>query len=54
VKILADYWAAFGITNASNLKFLSWFQEANKSYLMNNGEQKKFYAYQKRLRFIVE
>lgn len=43
-KILADYWAAFGIMDAPKSKFLSWFQEANKSYLMNKGEQKKFNA----------
>ncbi len=41
-KILADYWAAYGIMDAP--KFLSWFQEADKLYLMSKGEQKKFNA----------
>lgn len=41
-EILSKCWASFGITNMLKTKFLSWFQEANKSYLMGKGEQKKF------------
>lgn len=41
-EILVDYWSASGITDVSKEKFLSWFKEANKAYLMNRGEQKKF------------
>ena len=41
-KILADYWAAYGMMDAPKTKFLSWFQEADKSYLMSKREQKKF------------
>lgn len=43
-KILADYWVAYGIMDAPKTKFLSWFQEADKSYLMSKREQKKFNA----------
>lgn len=43
-EILSKCWASFGITNMIKVKFLSWFQEANKSYLMGKGEQKKFNA----------
>ncbi len=43
-KILADYWAAYGIIDAPNEEYLAWFREANKSYLMSKGEQKKFNA----------
>lgn len=41
-EILIDYWAACGIINAPKTKFISWFQEANKLYLMNKREQEKF------------
>jgi len=43
-EILVDFWAAYGITNASKTKFLLWFREANRSYLMNKGEQKTYNA----------
>lgn len=43
-RILADYWAAYGIMDAPKTKFLYWFQEADKSYLMSKREQKKFNA----------
>lgn len=41
-SILVDYWAACGITDVSKIKFLSWFQEAKKAFLMSKSEQKKF------------
>lgn len=41
-EILVDYWSTLGITDESKSKFLSWFKEANKEYLMNKREQKKF------------
>lgn len=41
-EILVDYWSASGIADVSKTKFLSWFKEANKTYLMNKKEQKKF------------
>lgn len=43
-EILSNYWASFGITDIPKTKFLSWFQEANKSYLMDKGERKVFDA----------
>ncbi len=43
-EILSNYWAAVGITDVPKTKFLSWFQEANKSYLMDKGEKKIFDA----------
>lgn len=43
-EILSNYWASFGITGMPKTKFLSWFQEANKSYLMDKGERKVFDA----------
>ena len=43
-KILADYWVAYGIMDAPKTEFLSWFREADKSYLMSKREQKKFNA----------
>lgn len=41
-EILVDYWTASGITDVPKENFLSWFNEANKAYLMNKSEQKKF------------
>lgn len=43
-EILSNYWATVGITDIPKTKFLSWFQEANKSYLMDKGERKVFDA----------
>lgn len=41
-EILVDYWSASGIADAPKENFLLWFKEANKAYLMNKREQKKF------------
>lgn len=41
-EILVEYWAAPGITDVPKDKFLLWFEEANKAYLMDKREQKKF------------
>lgn len=43
-RILADYWAAYGIIYAPKGKFLPWFRKADKSHLMSKREQKKFNA----------
>ena len=43
-RILADYWAAYGIIDAPKEKFLPWFLEADKLYLMSKREQNKFNA----------